>query len=355
MAQGLQKLFFAVLIAGHWAELPDTDAATCAAGDTSPGCSGEKQSPKLKAKAKKCSLPEGDDLVPPRQFTISQAMRNCKELSGCKAVTARVGEDFQQKSEYLFHFKAQLAECRPDPSWRTVLLGARSEVRSSSWPGPPLAEHFLRYPKASLVVEDPPVVRIEDFLSDSEVEHIVAKAGNRFVKSSVGMSYDEGSTRTSETAWLNDPNKDYEDPILREITARITGLTAVPHTNMEPFQVVRYKAGQLFNGHNDYLDEQEQQVCGGRVGTFFMYLNDVPEGGETFFKHWNITVTPRRGLALLWWNSDYNALRESKFERQKHMHAWHAALEVKRGEKWVVNRWLHPYDFLTPYHAGKLR
>ena len=23
--------------------------------------------------------------------------------------------------------------------------------------------------------------------------------------------------------------------------------------------------------------------------------------------------------------------------------------------RWVVNRWLHPYDFLTPYFEGKLR
>ncbi len=33
--------------------------------------------------------------------------------------------------------------------------------------------------------------------------------------------------------------------------------------------------------------------CGVRVATFFLYLNDVPEGGGTRFNRINLVVTPR--------------------------------------------------------------
>eukprot|EP00440_Ansanella_granifera_P017967 gb/GFBE01019512.1/.p1 GENE.gb/GFBE01019512.1/~~gb/GFBE01019512.1/.p1 ORF type:complete len:354 (+),score=61.10 gb/GFBE01019512.1/:1-1062(+) len=333
-----------------WTE-PAADG-TCAAGDAE--CSAtHRRNPNVKVR--KCSLPAGDDVVPPQRLSIARAVKECKRISGCRAVSAHVDSDYDAKKEYMFHFKTKTTPCEKDPGSRTALLNTEDvELKQSAWPGPPLPEHWLRYPNSSLILEDPPVVKFDGFLSDAEIDHIMNLARSRFVKSSTGMTYDTNNLRTSETAWLTSPDLQ-EDPVLNGITARITGLTAVPNNNMEPFQVVRYQAGQHFNGHQDYLNEQQDQVCGGRVGTFFMYLNDVASGGETDFERWNFKVTPRRGMAVLWWNSNYTALREGKFETGKIMDAWHQALPVKEGEKWVVNRWLHPYDFLTPYYEGKLR
>lgn len=79
--------------------------------------------------------------------------------------------------------------------------------------------------------------------------------------------------------------------------------------------------------------------------TFFLYLNDVEEGGETRFTdlmgdHSGIylDVAPKKGRALLWpsmLNEDILAYDVRTF---------HAAIEVKRGLKFGANAWLHLRD-----------
>ncbi|CAJ1368434.1 unnamed protein product [Effrenium voratum] len=323
----------------------------CPAGEA--GCTTESSAPK-KPKLRRCALPTGNDVTPARTLVLKQAVKECKRLSGCAAVTAQVGRDFLLDEPYDWHFKTRTEPCEPNSGFRSLVLPKAEAPRRTAWPGPaPLAELWAM--GAETVLEDPPVVRFEHFLSDEEVAYVKHMASNRFEKSSVGMTYETGtSSRTSETAWLS-RREDNLDAVLVNITARITRATRLGNENMEPFQVVRYQVGQEFQGHQDYLDEQESQVCGGRIGTFFMYLNDVPEGGQTHFQHWNFTITPRKGLAILWWNVNYTKLQHGDFRNGKNMDAWHQSLPVIEGEKWVVNRWLHPYDFLTPYHQGRLR
>jgi hypothetical protein len=45
---------------------------------------------------------------------------------------------------------------------------------------------------------------------------------------------------------------------------------------------------------------QGLQAAGPRVLTFFLYLSDVEEGGETAFPLLGIAVKPKKGKALLW-------------------------------------------------------
>lgn len=49
-----------------------------------------------------------------------------------------------------------------------------------------------------------------------------------------------------------------------------------------------------------YNSRQNKLSCGPRILTFFLYLSDVEEGGETVFPSLNISVSPKRGRALLW-------------------------------------------------------
>jgi prolyl 4-hydroxylase len=48
-------------------------------------------------------------------------------------------------------------------------------------------------------------------------------------------------------------------------------------------QVLRYGAGQQYRPHQDSIIEEVQQDFGPRLCTVLLYLNDVPEGGETAF------------------------------------------------------------------------
>ena len=41
---------------------------------------------------------------------------------------------------------------------------------------------------------------------------------------------------------------------------------------------------------------------GNRIGTLLMYLSDVEQGGATVFTKLGISVRPKKGLVVFWWN-----------------------------------------------------
>ena len=100
--------------------------------------------------------------------------------------------------------------------------------------------------------------------------------------------------------------------------------------------------GQKYVAHHDYGLEDKSKVCGPRILTFFLYLSDVDEGGETSFPLLNISVTPRKGKALLW----PSTLDEdpSSIDRR----TTHEARPVLRGRKFAANSWIHLHDFMKP-------
>ena len=77
-----------------------------------------------------------------------------------------------------------------------------------------------------------------------------------------------------------------------------------------------------------------------------MYLSDVEEGGETHFTKLNLTVAPRKGLAILWpsvLSADVSATDERTH---------HEARPVVRGLKYAANFWIHMHDFQSFHAAG---
>jgi prolyl 4-hydroxylase len=82
---------------------------------------------------------------------------------------------------------------------------------------------------------------------------------------------------------------------------------------------------------------------GVRILTFYLYLNDVEAGGGSKFDQLNITVTPKRGRAVLW-PSVHDESPDDKDDRTTHQ-----ALPVEAGVKYGVNAWFHMRDFKTPY------
>ena len=64
------------------------------------------------------------------------------------------------------------------------------------------------------------------------------------------------------------------------IRERIANLTRVPARNAEHMQVLRYEKGQFYRTHHDQNSPQTS-AWGPRLYTFFMYLNDVDDGGQT--------------------------------------------------------------------------
>ena len=106
--------------------------------------------------------------------------------------------------------------------------------------------------------------------------------------------------------------------------------------------------GQYYHTHHDEsgdLHDDKFNKSGPRILTFFLYLNDVEEGGETRFSdlmgdgtNIHLDVSPKRGRALLW----PSMLNEDLLAYDTR--TYHAALEVKKGVKYGANAWLHVRD-----------
>ena len=63
------------------------------------------------------------------------------------------------------------------------------------------------------------------------------------------------------------------------------------------FNLGRYQRGQHFQKmHTERMDLGTLH----RVLTWMTYLNDVDEGGETYFSHYGLNIKPRKGLTMIW-------------------------------------------------------
>ena len=133
---------------------------------------------------------------------------------------------------------------------------------------------------------------------------------------------------------------------VRAVQWRIGNLTGVSETQSEYLQLLRYEPGQYYRSHHDFIPQHLQFPIGPRLLTFFLYLSDVTEGGETSFPSLNITVRPKRGRALLW-----PSVKNSNVYEADHR-TMHEARTVTAGLKYAANAWLHLYDFRSPHSIG---
>jgi hypothetical protein len=189
---------------------------------------------------------------------------------------------------------------------------------------------------------DPWILAFDEFLTHEEADHLIRKAGHNFERSLAG----DGVTpvRTSSTSWCNVPHC-LEDTLVQTIRARISNLTRVRWENAEHLQVLRYQPGQFYREHHDQ-NSPKLSAWGPRLYTFFMYLSDVEEGGETRFTKLNISVTPRKGSAILWpsvHSDDPWSIEDLTY---------HEAVTVQKGQKFAANFWIHMFEFQQMLQNG---
>eukprot|EP00466_Bigelowiella_natans_P011006 jgi/Bigna1/81532/fgenesh1_pg.81_\ len=89
------------------------------------------------------------------------------------------------------------------------------------------------------------------------------------------------------------------DALVSQIYQKIVDVTAIPRENYESFQVLQYQKGQFYHVHHDDSGG-DNNAAGPRILTFFLYLSDVEEGGETDFPNINVRASPKAGSAILW-------------------------------------------------------
>ena len=63
------------------------------------------------------------------------------------------------------------------------------------------------------------------------------------------------------------------------------------------FNLQRYNPGQHFKKIHT---ERSSLGTLHRIFVFMTYLNDVKDGGSTYFKHYDLEIEPKQGLTLIW-------------------------------------------------------
>ena len=199
---------------------------------------------------------------------------------------------------------------------------------------------------------EPWVVTFDTFMNASEADAIYEAVGKDFVRSTDTGAYNKfgeaekvvSQGRTSQNAWCREGCD--SNPLVRGVIARIEKVLSIPYGNFEQFQVLRYEPGQYYRTHHDFGASQRKLACGPRILTFFLYLSDVEEGGETNFPRMGLKVPPAKGKALLW-----PSVLDEDLTRQE-TKTFHEALPVVKGLKIAANAWIHLYNFHVPNHWG---
>ena len=111
-------------------------------------------------------------------------------------------------------------------------------------------------------------------------------------------------------------HKDYlmQWPFLSEIAENI---------EIGRFNLQRYQRGE----HYQKLHTERSNLGSlHRVLAWMTYLNDVEEGGETFFSNYDIEVKPKKGQTLIW--------------PAEWTHA-HKGKVIKKGSKYIITGWMN--------------
>jgi len=197
--------------------------------------------------------------------------------------------------------------------------------------------------------ETPEILLIDNFLTEEECDYII-KFGDPMVKKSEVCGKNGSRPDKSRTSWTAHIGKqlitkDNKDKTLLKIYEKAGKFCNRCPKNIEPIQLVRYTPGQFFKSHYDYLDtknpmyKRNVEKNGQREVTFFVYLNDVPEGvgGETHFKKINKTFKGKKGQAIFWYN-----MKDGKVDPL----TLHSGTEIKEGVKYGLNIWVRDKEYL---------
>jgi prolyl 4-hydroxylase len=185
-----------------------------------------------------------------------------------------------------------------------------------------------------ILYEIPFVATIDNLDIDENIYEKMLNASN--FERSMGYSEDGinrlTSIRTSSTAFTGDKFISLNSYILEIIKKNFNHKYEIE--NVESCQLTRYEVGQEYGSHFDYFNilGRPAQNLNDRKATFILYLNDDFTGGETYFDCLDITVKPKKGMALYF---TYDYLNEDLKYRTRH-----AGLPVKSGTKNIATFWI---------------
>lgn len=172
----------------------------------------------------------------------------------------------------------------------------------------------------------------ENWLNDQDCATLVRLIDEGRRPSTLLAVTEDEEFRNSESCDL-----DRWSPEVRPIDERIARLLGSPLEYGETMQGQRYAPGQQFKAHCDYFHIGQpywpaMQASGGqRTWTAMIYLNDVEEGGATWFPRAGIRVAPKKGLLVVWNNMSPDG--------SPNQDTLHEGMRVIAGTKYIITKW----------------
>lgn len=189
---------------------------------------------------------------------------------------------------------------------------------------------------------DPFVGLFDNYVSDLEIEHILA-AGAKLLAPALVTGPNDGVLspgRTGRNCWIQHRH----DEVIAALCERLANLAGLPLQNAESLQLIHYDKAQEYAPHFDGWDAEtdDGKRClsrgGQRLVTCLLYMNDVPSGGGTNFPKLPLEVQARKGSLLLF----HNCVLGSTVRHPKSLHG---GMPVHEGEKWACNLWFRESIF----------
>ena len=145
--------------------------------------------------------------------------------------------------------------------------------------------------------------KYENFLTDNECSDMINFINSRLTDSTIADPDDSclvNDYRTSQSASLGY----FEDEFFLNIDKKLVNLLELNPFIGENMQGQKYLPSQYYKEHHDFFTPftpEYKTYCewmGQRTWTTMIYLNDVEEGGETYFKHLKLKIKPKKGLSI---------------------------------------------------------
>jgi hypothetical protein len=207
---------------------------------------------------------------------------------------------------------------------------------------------FARHPAVGKSVpgtlreRGPRILHYRRALSELETAYVIVAARPLMTSSAVvdtaASAARHAEYRTSDGALIDLLSLDLALIAIWRKLARLSGLDA---SHSELLGVLRYRPGQEYRPHYDFLPEDaddysEVRRAGQRCRTLLVALNDGFEGGETVFPKIGVSFRGAAGDALFFENVDESGpIRDSL----------HAGAPVRCGEKWMLTLWFREKRF----------
>ncbi|MBV9932218.1 MAG: 2OG-Fe(II) oxygenase [Alphaproteobacteria bacterium] len=255
----------------------------------------------------------------PRGRALFAMASEAGDATAARAVTNLLASGIAGPRDWPLALRRLEAEARSDGRRAEMLALIRRMALTGD--GDP-----LWLPDQERLADRPDIRLFRDALTAAECDFLIRVAEPTYEPSKVvavggGLRVPLRTSDGSTLHWL------IEDPATHALNRRLAALSGTRWDQGEPLQILRYRPGQQYRPHVDWLDEANPRVL-----TALAWLNDDYEGGETAFAKAGLTVRGRAGDVLVFRSEAPGGGLDPLSE--------HAGLPVTAGTKYLASRWI---------------